>query len=209
MIRGVAFDLDGTLIDSGATLALAWEAAFKKYDVIINKEEFAKYIGLDPRDIVRKFIPNANELDIKNMQRIRYEQFIRNIAAVKLYPEVGGVLSYLLNKGIKMSIATSMGTDLLDSVVRQVGLDKFMSYCVSSSQVKNAKPAPDVFLKAMKLMKVGPADCFVVGDREYDIIAGKRAGSRTVLVLRDRYSLSAGVNADYNIRDLSELVTII
>lgn len=209
MIRGISFDLDGTLIDSMATLTLAWEAALRRFDVRIDRDEFTRYIGLDPRDIVRRLLPAASESDVLGIQRLRYEEFTRNIAAVKPYPEVNGALSYISRKGIRMSIATSMGTDLLDHVVHSVGFDSFMSCWVSSSQVKNAKPAPDVFLRAMELMGVDPVDCLVVGDREYDIMAGKGAGSRTALVLRDRYSSSDRVRPDYTIKDLSGLVAII
>jgi hypothetical protein len=41
----------------------------------------------------------------------------------------------------------------------------------------------------MELMQVKPENCLAVGDREYDVIAGKKAGSLTALVLRDSFSI--------------------
>ncbi len=58
-------------------------------------------------------------------------------------------------------------------------------------------------------MGLAPGSCISVGDREYDIIAGKKAGSLAALVVRDEYSRSVSVKPDYTMHDLNELPGIV
>jgi phosphoglycolate phosphatase-like HAD superfamily hydrolase len=58
-------------------------------------------------------------------------------------------------------------------------------------------------------MQVKPESCIAVGDREYDVLAGKKAGSLTALVLRDSFSVYEKIKPDYIFKSLEELPDII
>ncbi|MEM0146563.1 MAG: HAD family phosphatase [Conexivisphaerales archaeon] len=208
MIKGVAFDLDGTLIDSAETLMLAWSNTFKEFGLNVKPSEIRKYVGLSPAVIASKFINNLSNDDVEKMKGIRKKYFIENIWRIKIFPDALSTILKLKEMGIKASIATSMGKDMINEIINNFNLNQLVCCWVSSEEVKNPKPEPDVFLKAFSKMNLSPNECISVGDREYDIIAGKKAGSLTALIVRDQYSKSINIKPDYIIHDLNELLNI-
>jgi beta-phosphoglucomutase-like phosphatase (HAD superfamily) len=209
MILGVAFDLDGTLIDSAETLMIAWSQTLKEFGHNVQPSEIRKYVGLSPAVIASKFISNLNNDDIEMMKSVRKRHFIENIYRIKVFPDAVSCISNLTDMGIKASIATSMGRDMIDVIVKHFNIDKMVCCWVSSEDVKNPKPEPDVFLKAFEKMNLRSEECISVGDREYDIVAGKKAGSLTALIVRDQYSQSISMRPDYIMHSLDELPNII
>ncbi len=209
MILGIAFDLDGTLIDSAETLTIAWSSTFKEIGLNVKPSEIRKYVGLSPAKIASAFASNLSNEDVEKLKSIRKKYFIENIWRIKVFPEAFPTILKLKELKIKASIATSMGKDMIDEIVKHFKIDELVCCWVSSEEVSNPKPEPDVFLKAFEKMNLTPEECMSVGDREYDIIAGKKAGSITALVVRDEFSRSNSVKPDYIIHDLSELLAIV
>ncbi|MFP3261381.1 MAG: HAD family phosphatase [Nitrososphaeria archaeon] len=209
MISGVVFDLDGTLIDSAEQLAIAWSKALKEFGYDVKPSEIRKYVGLSPAVLISKFISNLSNDDLEMIKSLRKRHFIENINRIKMFPDAVSCLSNLRSIGVNASIATSLGRDMIDEIVKHFNLDRMVCCWVTGEDVKNPKPEPDVFLKAFEKMNLTPREGIVVGDREYDIIGGKRAGSLTALIVRDQYSKTNSVQPDYIIHSLDELLEII
>ncbi|MGC8557827.1 MAG: HAD family hydrolase [Nitrososphaeria archaeon] len=209
MISGAVFDLDGTLIDSAEAASLTLSDTFKEFGYSIQPSEIRKYVGLSSSAIASKFMGNLTDDDVERIRSIRKRYYLKNIDRIIVFPDAVSCISNLTKMGIKISIASSMGKDLIDEVVKHFGIDRMVCCWVSTEEVKNPKPEPDVFLRAFEKMGLMPGECISVGDREYDIIAGKRAGSLTALIARDQYSQSSSVHPDYIIKDLNELPVIV
>ncbi len=209
MILGVAFDLDGTLIDNADALTVALSRAIEDFGYRAKPNEIRKYLGLSFGDIVSKFIENPDSELLEKIKLARKKYVLEVIRSFKIYPDALYALKALKELGLKSSVATSLGKDLVDPVIRGMKLDDFLCCWVTVDEVKNPKPEPDVFLKAIELMNLKPENCIAVGDREYDIIAGKKAGSLAALVLRDSFSKYESVKPDYTLRSLEELPDII
>ena len=209
MILGVAFDLDGTLIDNADILTVALSRAIGDFGYRADPNEIRKYLGLSFADIVSKFIERPDSDLLEKIKVARRKYVLESISAFKIFPDALYALRALKELGVKSSVATSLGKDLVDPVIRGMKLDYYLCCWVTVDEVEKPKPEPDVFLKAMQLMGLKPDSCIVVGDREYDVIAGKKAGSITALVLRDSFSRYESVKPDYTLRSLEELPDII
>jgi HAD superfamily hydrolase (TIGR01509 family) len=209
MISGVVFDLDGTLIDSAEAASITMSNTLRELGYSVQPSEIRKYIGLTSSEIASKFMGNLTNDDIKKIKGIRKRNYIKNIDKIRVFPDAISCISNLAKMGIKVSIASSMGKDLIDEIVKHFNINKMVCCWVSSEEVKNPKPEPDVFLKAFERMNLAPKNCISVGDREYDIIAGKKAGSLTALIIRDQFSKSGTVKPDYEMHDLNELAIIV
>jgi HAD superfamily hydrolase (TIGR01509 family) len=206
MINGIVSDLDGTLIDTAKTLARAWEEAFKTEGLQVGYDELYKNTkGIDSKDIIRKYKKEAKAEDLARIKEKRKDNFLNLIdsGSELLYPETMKVLEEIRSRKIKIAIGTGMSRDLLGKVLAITGLDKNIDAVVSSDDVENGKPRPDIFLEAFNRIKVDPKNGIVVGDSDNDILPGKEIGAFTVFISRD--GLKSRV-ADANITDLEEVL---
>ena len=206
MIKGIASDLDGTLIDTAKLLAEAWEEAFKSDGIDVGYSELYKNTkGISSKDIIRKYKKESSFEDINRIKEKRKLNFIRLVDQGNnlLYPETMKVIDEIRSKGIKFAISTGMSRDLLDKVLKLSGLDSIVDAVVSSDDVKNGKPAPDIFLEAFKRININPKEGMVVGDSENDVMPGKAIGAFTVFISREG---SKSNLADANITNLEELL---
>ncbi len=206
MINGIVSDLDGTLIDTAKTLARAWEEAFKTEGLQVGYDElYENTKGIDSRDIIRKYKKEAKTEDLARIKEKRKNNFLNLIdkGSELLYPETMKVLEEIRNRKIKIAIGTGMSRDLLGKVLAITGLDKSIDAVVSSDDVENGKPGPDIFLEAFDRIKVDPKNGIVVGDSDNDMLPGKEIGAFTVFISRD--GLRSRV-ADADITSLEEIL---
>jgi Predicted phosphatase/phosphohexomutase len=169
MINGIVSDLDGTLIDTAKTLARAWEEAFKTEGLQVGYDELYKNTkGIDSKDIIRKYKKEAKTEDLARIKEKRKDNFLNLIdsGSELLYPETMKVLEEIRSRKIEIAIGTGMSRDLLGKVLAITGLDKNIDAVVSSDDVENGKPGPDIFLEAFDRIKVDPKNGIVVGDSD-------------------------------------------
>jgi HAD superfamily hydrolase (TIGR01509 family) len=206
MINGIVSDLDGTLIDTAKTLARAWEEAFKTEGLQVGYDELYKNTkGIDSKDIIRKYKKEAKTEDLARIKEKRKDNFLNLIdsGSELLYPETMKVLEEIRSRKIEIAIGTGMSRDLLGKVLAITGLDKNIDAVVSSDDVENGKPGPDIFLEAFDRIKVDPKNGIVVGDSDNDMLPGKEIGAFTVFISRD--GLRSRV-ADADITSLEEIL---
>lgn len=208
-ISAVLFDLDGTLIDSASNLMFSWAATLSDFGLKVSPEDIKKYVGLSPKVIVSKFIPDPSDELVEKLKDRRKMYFKKNLKLVKLFDDAFELLNYLKQAKIKAALATSMGRDMLSDIIQYFKLDNYLCCWVSADDVQKPKPEPDVFLKALQLTGEKKEYVLGVGDREYDIIAIKKAGLTSVLVKRDEYSVCKTVQPDITVCRLDELIPLI
>ncbi|MFP3224268.1 MAG: HAD hydrolase-like protein [Nitrososphaeria archaeon] len=205
----VLFDLDGTIIDSAPNLMFSWASALSEVGVKVQPEDLKKFVGLSPKVIISKFIPDPSDELVEKLKERRKIYFKENIHRVKLFDDAVELLNYLNNVKIKAALATNMGKDMLIDIIQYFNLDRYLCCWVSAEDVKNPKPAPDVFLKALELTEAKKDLSLGVGDREYDIIALEKAGIKSVLVKRDEFSVCNTVTPYITVNRLDELIPLI
>jgi phosphoglycolate phosphatase-like HAD superfamily hydrolase len=208
-ISAVLFDLDGTIIDSAPNLMFSWASALSEVGVKVQPEDLKKFVGLSPKVIISKFIPDPSDELVEKLKERRKIYFKENIHRVRLFDDAVELLNYLNNVKIKAALATSMGKDMLIDIIQYFNLDRYLCCWVSAEDVKNPKPAPDVFLKALELTEAKKDLSLGVGDREYDIIALEKAGIKSVLVKRDEFSVCNTVTPYITVNRLDELIPLI
>jgi phosphoglycolate phosphatase len=200
------FDIDGTLLDSAADICGAVQSVLGQTDCKPVTFEFLRgYIGLHLLDLFADIFPNYTTE--------QYDELIRQYRAIylgrghtetKVYPGVAEALAVL---GGRKSTATTKGTPTTRAVLEQFGLIGYFDH-VQGTDGFPCKPAPDVLLKSLQELGVGPEDCLMVGDAPADMEAGRRAGVKTCAV-RYGYGNPAEMakhDPDYWVSDLRELL---
>ena len=210
-IRGVLFDLDGTLIDS----MWMWEAidveylGKKGYTVPGDLRRAIEGMSFDETAAYFKdrfHLPDSLEeigRDWIAMSEEKYEH------EVPLKPGAGELLAYLRANHIRTAIATSNGRRLVRAVMRSLSLDTRIDTVITGDDVANGKPAPDIYLAAAGDLGISPGKCLVFEDVASGILAGKSAGARVCSVddpasQADREEIRR--LADYSITGFPELL---
>ena len=188
-IKGVIFDLDGTLVDS------MW--MWKAIDI-----EYLGKRGLDcPEDLQKKIEGMSfSETAVYFKERFHLPDSLEEIKAewtrmsldkyehqVPLKPGAGRFLQFLKDHNIPMGIATSNGQAMVDGVLDALKIRPFFDSVATACEVKAGKPAPDIYLYVAGKLGVKPEDCLAFEDVPAGIQAGKAAGMR-VIAMADEFS---------------------
>jgi beta-phosphoglucomutase-like phosphatase (HAD superfamily) len=104
------------------------------------------------------------------------------------------------------ALATSTSRNIVGWKLRYAGLDGVFPLIVCGDEVENGKPAPDIFLKAARLMDLNPEDCIGIEDSPAGLRGFCNAGIRSVFI-KDLVTPSLDVMAGVwrECRDLSEI----
>jgi putative hydrolase of the HAD superfamily len=124
-------------------------------------------------------------------------------------------LEFLNERGLYLSIASNIDEDMLGSLVRREGLDRYFDHWTSSEAARSCKPDPGFFEFTLEKSGLAAARVLFVGDSpEHDIAGARAAGMRTALIIEEGIEppLQTGrgaVDPDHTIRSLGELKRLV
>ncbi|MHA1506828.1 MAG: HAD family hydrolase [Candidatus Asgardarchaeia archaeon] len=210
MIKGVILDFDGTIVDTVDAIAEAVVKSAEKLGVKLKKEEVKPHIGMGGDHLLRKFFGDDLEL-IEKMKKLwaKSSEKYMDLKSVRLFPNAKKFLTELRRRGYKIGIGSSSLKRHIEKILGHFKLEELVDCYVSGEEIERGKPEPDIFIKVTEILGLKPEECIVVGDTEYDIIAGKKMGSRTVLVIHDPTKVYDGEKPDFIVHDLLEILEII
>ena len=186
MIRAIIFDMDGVLINSEHLHTKAWGEMLRKYSgATLTAAEKAKYIGRSAeylaRILVQKYRMNISAEQLIRDKTKRYLELSRHLAPNKTLK----LQLARLRKDYKIAVASSGRKDVVHAILTRLGIKRLFPVIVTASHVKQAKPSPEIFLKAAKALHVKPENCVVIEDATNGVIAAKRAGMRCIALRTD------------------------
>lgn len=162
-LRGVVFDLDGTVVDS-------------RLDFDRMREE----IGIPGRQPVLEFVESQPEGEFKRRCReILLEHEFRGAREATLMPEMVGLLERLSALNLRQGILTRNTRGPTQLTLERLGLAGFSP--VLTREDAPPKPDPLGLLMICEEWGVSPEEVIFVGDYRFDLLAGRRAGTKTVL----------------------------
>ncbi len=124
-----------------------------------------------------------------------------------LYDDVLPTMKTLKSSGLILGLITSMKEEI-NLISRQLGLEAYLDFTVTSSDVGVPKPEPPVFLSALKHADINAAEAIYVGDQySTDVVGARGVGINPVLI--DRYNVFPEIDDCPRIRTLVEIPNII
>ncbi len=176
-IKGVIFDLDGTLIDSYPLTTLAFKEVLKKWgNIELTEDEIYLSFGPPEKVIFKRFV-GEDKLEECYLDYVKI--FEKNSKDIKVFKGVREVLEELKRLEIPSGIFTGRGRELSIKLLQLKELSQFFKEIVSSEDVPNPKPHPDGVEEICRRLGLKPSNCLHVGDSFMDIRAGKGAGAIT------------------------------
>jgi sugar-phosphatase len=195
------FDLDGTLIDSLASVDRHWRGWALRNDLDAERVLTVAH-GHRSVDSIRLLAPAKDA--VREAARIDAEQ-AADASGTRAMPYAAELLASLGPDD--WAIVTSATRAIATARLRVAGLP-VPATMVCGDDVANGKPAPDGYLEAARRLGAAPSSCVVVEDTPSGIDAGSRAGMATV-ALPTTHAVAALAAADHLIAGLAELRAVV
>lgn len=186
MLKAVIFDMDGVIIDSEPIHKEVEKKIFKKFGANISEEEHNSYIGMTSMGMWNEIKVRHNfkqSFSVEELIEMEVKNYIELIQSNRNIKPINGVVELIdeLHKNhIKLAIASSAVRKSIETVVDMFALEKYFEIRISGEDIKNGKPAPDIFLMASRHLGVKPKDCIVVEDSKNGVYAAKEAGMKCI-----------------------------
>jgi HAD superfamily hydrolase (TIGR01509 family) len=209
-VTALIFDLDGTLVDTVYAHVFAWQRAFAEEGLPIDGWRIHRRVGMSgglfTRAAAREVGRELSVEEAETLQRRHGELFRELLPERRPLPGAVDVLRELRDGGVTHGIATSGRRPEIDASLEALGVGE-ETVVVERGDVTRAKPEPDLFLACAERLGAPAAQCYVVGDAVWDLLAARRAGMLAVGLLSGGYGenelLAAGAYRVY--RDADEL----
>jgi beta-phosphoglucomutase len=178
------FDMDGTLIDNTPFHFKAWQQLFKKRGLPeLSREIYLSEIsGVPILNTLKKYF--GEDLDEAELKALAKEkQQLYEIAFLPYLRPINGLenfLAELKDAGVKIALATSSNMDDVDFIFETIPIRQYFDVVITGSMVSQAKPSPQIFLKAAEQLNTRPEKCVVFEDSISGLKAGNNAGMRVV-----------------------------
>src|SRR3977135_2029538 len=178
MMRGLIFDLDGTLVDTVYAHVFAWQRAFAEVGLPIDGWRIHRRIGMSgglfPRAAARGAGRPLAPEEVQPLETRHGELFRELLPERRPLPGAVELLRELRDSGITHGIATSGRRPEIDLSLSALGIPG-ETVVVERGDVLRAKPEPDLFLKCQQRLGVPPDECYVVGEGPWALAGAEGA----------------------------------
>jgi beta-phosphoglucomutase family hydrolase len=181
-IKGLIFDLDGTLADSMPLHVKAWIYAANHFGVEFTTSFLRNHTGTPAWKIASILLEEqgmSDRVDVTEFLQKKNEGYYSIQDQVKAVEPVADVVRRYYNS-MPMAVGTGGHREAVERTLEVTGLRKYFDIVVTANDVSNHKPHPETFLKCAGLMNVNPSSIMVFEDGELGIEAAEKAGMKPV-----------------------------
>ena len=183
MKAGAIFDMDGLMFDTESIWQEGWKILARKFGYEPSPE-FGREISGTSGDIMLAVIDkHYHGIDADafiSEERLFVEKRLDENVPVK--KGLFEILDLFAENNVHMAVASSSRRTMIESNLKKAGCFNHFEVILSSTEVAQAKPKPDVFLEAAKRLKLDASDCYVFEDSFGGVRAGHSSGAFTVMI---------------------------
>ena len=185
-IKLIIFDLDGVLVEAKNIHYDALNGALGKEYSISWDEHLSTYDGLKTNQKLdmlstQKGLPITLHTDIWNHKQKLTLQKLKQLNPSKVLIEL---MDNLVEHGYKIAVCSNSIRKTVLTVLSKLGIMEFMDLVISNEDVKNSKPHPEMYWKAISMMSCLPEETLIVEDSPYGLLAASRSKSHVLRVTK-------------------------
>ena len=180
----VIFDLDGVLVEAknihfdalndalGEEYAISWAEHLSTYDGLKTNQKLemlSERKGL-PTELHNDIWEGKQKLTLQKLKELKPNQTLQSVMAA------------LVEDGYKIAVCSNSIRKTVLTVLSKLGIMEFMDLVISNEDVKNSKPHPEMYWKAISMMSVLPEETLIVEDSPYGLLAASRSKSHVLRV---------------------------
>ena len=183
-IKLVIFDLDGVLVEAknihydalnqalGKDYAIGWNEHLSVYDGLKTNQKLEMLTerkGLPP-ELHSKIWESKQKYTLQMLKELQSDETLQS------------VMNSLVECGYKIAVCSNSIRKTVLTVLSKLGIMEFMDLVISNEDVKNSKPHPEMYWKAISMMSCLPEETLIVEDSPYGLLAASRSKSHVLRV---------------------------
>lgn len=182
-IKGLLFDMDGTVLDTEGLFDKAIIKLLKKKRINTKKYNFSEFVGLSYKDFyprfMKKFKLDENIETVRlNLRTYLHEIMQNEIKFIEGFESF--YKSYVLNKSFRVGLVTNTTRATYKKIQKFINIDDYFNYVITATESKKPKPSSEPYLQAMKDLCIKPSETIIVEDSITGLLSAIRSGAHTV-----------------------------
>ena len=206
--KGFIFDLDGVIVDTAKYHFLAWKHLADELNIPFTEVENEQLKGISRVHSLEKILALGNlSISKENFDKLMaeknedYLKYISEMTNTEILPDVLNTLNFLKNNHQKIALGSASKN--ASAILEKVGLINDFEVIIDGNKVTQAKPNPEVFIKAASGLEVEAKDCIVFEDSLAGIKAANSGGMMSIGI----GSKEVLFEADYVFKDFTEITS--
>jgi HAD superfamily hydrolase (TIGR01509 family) len=170
-IVAVVSDIDGTLVDSVDAHAVSWRTAFARVGVRVDYDAIRAQVGKGADQLLPEFLSEDQLCELGPTLTASHDEIFErdHKRHIRPFPQVRELFVELRRRGKRAILATSGGKDDAKYFMGLTRITDLVDYLVTSDDVENSKPRPDLFEVALERAEASePAHVVMIGDSPWD-----------------------------------------
>ncbi|OUM84395.1 HAD family hydrolase [Caldibacillus debilis] len=183
--KAVIFEFDGIILDTETPWFAAYADVFREEGVELPLEVWANGIGTSfEHDPIFDLLAEGTgrDVDVAAIRRRAFDRYKKLTESLSVLPGVEALLSDAKRLGLKVGLASSSDRAWVEGFLRKYGLLGHFEAISTMEDVERVKPAPDLYLRTLRLLGVDAREAFAIEDSLHGLNAALAAGLRCVVV---------------------------
>ena len=182
MIKGIIFDMDGTIVDSLPYHYEAWKIFFNQNKVENFSEKLNEYKGGGTLDLMRTVYGNQySKKELKKMSEDK-EKIFRKIYKGEIKQILGfkKFLGELKSKDIMIGLASNAIRKNVSMIINELEIYDYFDSIICGDEVINGKPNPEMFNETIDRFNINKDECLIFEDSLEGVLAAKNSGVKVI-----------------------------
>ncbi len=190
-VKGCIFDLDGVIVDTAKYHFLAWKKLADQLNIAFTENDNERLKGVSRMDSL-EIILEIGKVRLTGEMKRKYAQlknewyvgYISRMTPDEILPGSIEFINEIKGAGIRTAIGSASKNTPM--ILERLGIKYLFDAVADGNSVEKAKPDPEVFLAAARMISVNPGDCVVFEDAAAGVQAALNAGMTCVGIGSER-----------------------
>lgn len=179
--KAALFDLDGTLFDTSLVNYYSYKAALNQFGYELTYDFYLKEFYGKVYSYFLPLIIGQNNENLKNIHSLKKELYCNNLVHAKKNEFLFDII-YALKSSYHIGLVTTASYQNTSDILDFFDVRELFDLIITQENVKESKPSPEGYLKAMDFFGTLPENTIIYEDSEVGLQAARASGGRIIKV---------------------------